>query len=95
MFWLESIHVTFCVQNSMSLKARKLILTLTNLSFTKKVGGLEQKWTAHKFVHFVPQNMSNLEKNAWTEKCPNHPEDLEGLSPVQAPMENSVHLLIL
>ena len=47
--------MTFCAQNSMCLKGRKLILTLTedkkltfdlsiiNLSFTKKVGGVEQK----------------------------------------------------
>ena len=60
MFRLEIINMTFCAQNSMCLEGRKLILTLTedkkltfdlsiiNLSFTKKVGGVEQKWAAHK-----------------------------------------------
>ena len=72
--------MTFCAQNSMCLKGRKLILTLTkdkkltfdlsiiNLSFTKKVGRVEQKWnrseqlenSVQKFVHSVPPNMSNL-----------------------------------
>ena len=71
--WLESIHVTFCVRKFYVLERQKINpftltkdnkltfkLSVINLSFTKKVGGVEQKWTAQKFVHYVPGNRSNL-----------------------------------
>ena len=65
--------MTFCVRKFYVLERQKINpftltedkkltfkLSVINLSFTKKVGGVEQKWTAQKFIHSVLRNRSNL-----------------------------------
>ena len=84
LFWPESIHMTFCVWKFYVLERQKINpftltkdkkltfkLSVINILFTKKVGGVEQsEQLKSSFTLFQGTGQISVEKNACTEKCP-------------------------